>query len=57
MRVVWPMLRVHRDEDHPNSRGLKLLLPYNKDKLQRLLQVGRSLSAHAGPWAPSEVSR
>lgn len=33
------VLRVHRDEDHPNSRGLKLLLPYSKDRMQRLLQV------------------
>lgn len=32
-------LRVHRDEDHPLSRGLKILYPYNRDRLKRLLDV------------------
>ncbi|KAF9939995.1 hypothetical protein BGZ67_008538 [Mortierella alpina] len=37
--VTHVTLRVHRDEDHPLSRGLKILYPYNRDRLKRLLDV------------------
>ncbi|KAF9118335.1 hypothetical protein BGW39_001262 [Mortierella sp. 14UC] len=37
--VTHVTIRVHRDEDHPHSRGLKILYPYNRDRLQRLLDV------------------
>ncbi|KAF9273039.1 hypothetical protein BGZ68_001882, partial [Mortierella alpina] len=37
--VTHITIRVHRDEDHPNSRGLKILYPYNRDRLKRLLDV------------------
>ncbi|KAF9370394.1 hypothetical protein CPB97_002774 [Podila verticillata] len=32
-------LRVHRDEDHPNSRGLRIFYPYDRNRLKRLLDV------------------
>ncbi|KAG0027213.1 hypothetical protein BGZ82_009104 [Podila clonocystis] len=32
-------IRVHRDEDHPLSRGLKILYPYDRNRLKRLLDV------------------
>ncbi|KAF9370464.1 hypothetical protein CPB97_002716 [Podila verticillata] len=32
-------LRVHRDEDHPLSRGLRIIYLYDRDRLQRLLDV------------------
>ncbi|KAG0078479.1 hypothetical protein BGZ93_010240 [Podila epicladia] len=37
--VTHVTLRVHRDEDHPLSRGLKIFYPYSRDRLKRLLDV------------------
>ncbi|KAF9944319.1 hypothetical protein BGZ70_004793 [Mortierella alpina] len=37
--VTHVTIRVHRDEDHPHSRGLKILYPYDRDRLKRLLDV------------------
>ncbi|KAG0330667.1 hypothetical protein BG000_011598, partial [Podila horticola] len=33
------MLKVYRDEDHPQSRGLRAQYPYSRDRLKRLLDV------------------
>lgn len=34
-----------RDADHPNSRGLKFLVPYSKERLHRVLDVMAELTA------------
>ncbi|KAG0288419.1 hypothetical protein BGZ97_006825 [Linnemannia gamsii] len=37
--VTHVTLVVHRDQDHPQSRGLRILYPYDRDRLKRLLDV------------------
>lgn len=38
-------LRVHRDTDHPNSRGLKFMCIYSKDILAELLTIKAKMAA------------
>ncbi|KAI9241203.1 MAG: hypothetical protein BYD32DRAFT_356251, partial [Podila humilis] len=37
--VTHVTIAVHRDEDHPLSRGLRIFYPYDRDRLKRLLDV------------------
>ncbi|KAG2485596.1 hypothetical protein HYH03_015660 [Edaphochlamys debaryana] len=46
--VTHLRLRVHRDEDHPQARGMRLFMPYRKDTLRNLLQIKADMAADAG---------
>ncbi|KAG0279859.1 hypothetical protein BGZ96_001799 [Linnemannia gamsii] len=37
--ITHVTIKVHRDEDHPQARGLKILYLYNRNRLKRLLDV------------------
>ncbi|KAF9971483.1 hypothetical protein BGZ73_005583 [Actinomortierella ambigua] len=37
--VTHVTIAVHRDEDHPNAHGMRLVYPYDRDRLKRLLDL------------------